>query len=63
MIQMTDEMRQLIDNSFADGFPCVLATASPTGEPSVSYRGSMMVLDDENLAYWGTAPSAPPGAC
>ena len=52
MIEITDEMRSLIDNALANGTPCILATASPTGEPSVSYRGSMMVYDDESLAYW-----------
>ena len=45
-------MRQLIDNALADGNPCILVTASPTGEPGVSFRGSMMVYDDDSLAYW-----------
>lgn len=52
MIKITDEMRQLVDKALADGFPCIMATASPTGEPSVSFRGSMMVFDDQSLAYW-----------
>ena len=52
MIKITDEMRQLIDNALADGNPCILATASPTGEPGVSFRGSMMVYDSSSLAYW-----------
>ena len=51
MIQITEEMRQLIDNSMAEGNPCILATASPAGEPGISFRGSMMVFDDESLAY------------
>ena len=52
MIKITDEMRRLVDNALADGFPCILATASPVGEPSIGYRGSIMVWDDESLAYW-----------
>lgn len=52
MIQFTDEMRRLINNNLADGCPCIMATASPTGEPGVSFRGSMMALDGESLAYW-----------
>jgi hypothetical protein len=52
MIQITDDMRRLVDNALADGFPCILATASPVGEPSIGYRGSMMIWDDESLAYW-----------
>ena len=52
MIEITDDMRRLVDNALADGFPCILATASPAGEPSIGYRGSMMVWDDGSLAYW-----------
>ncbi len=52
MIKITDDMRRLVDNALADGFPCILATASPEGEPSIGYRGSMMVWDDDSLAYW-----------
>ena len=52
MIQLTDEMKELIDNALANGTPCILATASCTGDPGVSYRGSMMAFGDESLAYW-----------
>jgi uncharacterized protein len=52
MIKMTDEMRELIDNAMTNGTPCILATATKSGQPNMSYRGSMMVFDDESLAYW-----------
>jgi len=52
MITMTEEMRDLIDNAIANGTPCILATATKTGVPHMSFRGSMMVLDDASLAYW-----------
>ena len=52
MIHMTEEMRNLVDNNMANGTPCILATASKSGEPHMSYRGSVMVFDDESLAYW-----------
>jgi general stress protein 26 len=52
MIKMTDEMRQFIDNGLANGMPCILATVSKDGQPNTSYRGSVMVFDDEHLAYW-----------
>ena len=52
MIHLTEEMRSSIDNALDNGTPCVLATASPTGEPGVSLRGSVMAYDDESLAYW-----------
>jgi hypothetical protein len=46
MIKMTEEMRDLIDNAIANGTPCILATATKTGEPHMSFRGSMMVFGD-----------------
>jgi nitroreductase len=44
--------REDIDGASANRTPCVVATASARGEPNVSLRGSMMVLDEQHLAYW-----------
>ncbi|TMA52278.1 MAG: pyridoxamine 5'-phosphate oxidase family protein [Deltaproteobacteria bacterium] len=55
MIHLTQEMRERINNALANRTPCILATASATGEPSLGYKGSMMVFDDEHLAYWERA--------
>ena len=52
MIALTDQMREMIDNALANGSPCILATASAKGEPDIGYKGSMMVFDNESLAYW-----------
>ena len=52
MIQLTDQMREMIDNALANGAPCILATASADGEPDIGYKGSMMVFDAGSLAYW-----------
>src|SRR2546427_12806469 len=52
MITLTDQMRELIDNALANGSPCILATAGSDGEPDIGYKGSMMVFDNESLAYW-----------
>jgi hypothetical protein len=52
MIKLTDQMRELVDNALANGCPCVLATAGPDGEPDIGYKGSMMIFDDQSLAYW-----------
>ena len=52
MIKITDEMKERINNAFRDGKPCLLATASKDGKPSVSFRGSVFVWDDEHLALW-----------
>lgn len=52
MIALTDQMRELIDSALANGCPCILATASKSGEPDIGYKGSMMIFDNESLAYW-----------
>jgi len=52
MIKLTDQMRELIDPALAKGTPCLIATVSADGTPNVGYKGSMMVFDDESLAYW-----------
>lgn len=52
MIKITDDMRALVDNSLADGVPCLLGTADADGRPQIGPKGSVLVLDDERLAYW-----------
>lgn len=48
---ISEKIRKLIDNAWADGYPCLLATTGPAG-PNVSVKGSMLVFDDDHLAYW-----------
>jgi hypothetical protein len=55
MILITDEMRHLIDQAYADGVPCFLGTASGDGRPQISMKGSVLVFDRETLAYWERA--------
>jgi predicted pyridoxine 5'-phosphate oxidase superfamily flavin-nucleotide-binding protein len=52
MIQLTQQMRDLIDPALAKGTPCLVATASKDGAPNIGYKGSVMVFDDDSLAYW-----------
>jgi general stress protein 26 len=52
MIKLTDDMRKMIDPALANGCPCILATVSGDGEPDIGYKGSVVVFDDESLAYW-----------
>jgi hypothetical protein len=52
MIVLTDEMKEAVNNALADKAPCILATASLDGRPSVGYRGSVMAFTDSSLAYW-----------
>src|SRR6202795_388052 len=48
---ISQKIRTLIDNAWADGAPCLLATQGGDG-PNISPKGSMLVYDDEHLAYW-----------
>ncbi len=52
MINLTDQMRELVNSALAKGCACILATVSGSGEPNIGYKGSMMVFDNESLAYW-----------
>ena len=48
---ISQKIRDLIYNAWTDGSPCLLATQGPDG-PNISPKGSMLVFDDEHLAYW-----------
>ena len=52
MIHLDDEHRKHIDNSHLNGMSCFVATASNEGEPDMGPKGSMMVFDDQSLAFW-----------
>src|SRR5262245_38775948 len=41
----------LIKSAWDDGGPCLVATNGPDG-PNISVKGSMVVFDDQHLAYW-----------
>ena len=51
-VKLTEEMAQALSTALSDRVSCVLATATADGRPDVGYKGSMMVYDDEHLAYW-----------
>ena len=52
MINLTEQMREMVNNALANGCPCVLATATASGEPDIGFKGSTMIFDNESLAYW-----------
>ena len=52
MIKIDDDMKTAINNALATNSPCVVATASPEGHPGIGYRGSVLVFEDDTLAYW-----------
>jgi hypothetical protein len=51
IMAISQKIRDLIYSAWTDGYPCLLATAGPNG-PNISPKGSMLVFDDEHLAYW-----------
>ncbi|NIO07169.1 MAG: hypothetical protein GTO40_03910 [Deltaproteobacteria bacterium] len=52
MIDLAENVAKVVDNALANGCPCILASASKSGEPDIGFKGSMMVFDSESLAYW-----------
>jgi len=48
---LSEKIRTLIYNAWDDGYPCMVATEGEHG-PNISPKGSMLVFDDNHLAYW-----------
>jgi hypothetical protein len=48
---LSEKIKKAIDDAWTDGFPCMLGTAGKDG-PNISPKGSMLVFDDQHLAYW-----------
>jgi general stress protein 26 len=54
-IDLTDGDFQALDTAQVDKLTCLLGTASSSGAPQISPKGSMMVFDGTRLAYWERA--------
>lgn len=54
MIALT-EFTELLDNAWADGTSCLVGTASASGAPQISPKGSVAVYDERTLCYWERA--------
>ena len=48
---ISEKIKTFINNAWADGYPCLLATSGKDG-PNISPKGSLYVYDDQHLAYW-----------
>jgi predicted pyridoxine 5'-phosphate oxidase superfamily flavin-nucleotide-binding protein len=55
MISIIGDMKEKIDRALADRLPCFVGTASKDGKPQISLKGSVLVYDDDTLAYWERA--------
>jgi len=45
------KLKELINQAGVDGYPCLLGTSGKEG-PNISPKGSLVVYDDNHLAYW-----------
>jgi predicted pyridoxine 5'-phosphate oxidase superfamily flavin-nucleotide-binding protein len=52
LAKITQDMRVLFETALTEGVPCLLGTASADGWPEISPKGSLVVFDEETLAYW-----------
>jgi hypothetical protein len=50
-VPLSNQIKSLILSAWDDGYPCLLATCGPLG-PNIGPKGSMIVFDDQHLAYW-----------
>lgn len=48
---LSDTIKTLIRNAWDDGYPCLVATNGAQG-PNITPKGSMIVFDDQHLAWW-----------
>jgi hypothetical protein len=50
-LPFSQKIKDLIFNAREEGHVCLLGTTGPNG-PNISPKGSMMIFDDDHLAYW-----------
>jgi hypothetical protein len=55
-VKLTQEIKDLVNNSLANDAPIVLGYMAKDGQPSVSLRGSMVVISETQLAFWSRNP-------
>jgi hypothetical protein len=48
---LSQTIKDLIARAWEDGYPCLVGTSGPDG-PNISPKGSLILFDDEHLAYW-----------
>jgi hypothetical protein len=51
-LQLTQEIKDLVNNGLASGNPLVLAVVTPANRPRLSFRGSTQVYSDDALGFW-----------
>jgi hypothetical protein len=51
-LKLTPELKSKINNALAEGHPLVLAVVDATGQPLLSFRGSLQTYSDTQLGFW-----------
>jgi hypothetical protein len=51
-LKLTPELHNKINNALVEGHPLVLAVVDASGQPWVSFRGSLQTYSDTQLGVW-----------
>lgn len=55
-VKLTAKLKAVIDNSLASKHPMLIAHCDESGQPVMSFRGSIQTLSDDQLAIWVRNP-------
>jgi len=59
-LQLTDEMKEMINNAYDNRTPVVVVYVDANGQPSMSLRGTAQAWSDTQIALWARATSNMP---
>ena len=51
-VVLTDEFKTAINNAIADRAPIVVGSVDASGQPALSFRGSLQVYSDHEVGIW-----------
>lgn len=51
-MKIPEDAKTVVDGAYNRHYPCTIATSSSDGVPNIGFKGSMIVYDEESLAYW-----------
>ena len=43
---------EYLDNALTDNTPCIVPTADLAGNPDIGFKGSVIIYDNDHLAFW-----------
>ncbi|MEY2801044.1 MAG: hypothetical protein RL513_628 [Pseudomonadota bacterium] len=55
-IVLPPDLRRRVDNALAERHPMLVSHVDPDGQPVLTFRGSVQVLSDDQLAMWIRSP-------